>query len=471
MKRHLQLYLFFCRKNTISDDQQNTRHTEEGQSSEEPTDQRSVAAAEETKEFIPASSQELSGVEHLLQQERSPPTPMSRPLSPSHYMRRLPPPSGFYLSKEHSYAQLCPLLWRRRYNQAIDSLEKALRQLHAARRRENRLRNTVLRLRDKQLKQALLVSQAGYKNRGSWTPGVENTQGKGGCYREENKSAAKSEVTGVFEDGCVDQIEMGDHFLHNSNSWSDDEKGYCFYCGRSLVQVGHQVVCSVSNTGKDVQPTEHEDSLKIQISLETGTCSTDENFKDIKILRLERPPGKSVGTCVSGVTNSKVLFQTQGLKHVVPAGVSLTDIHEQSVQFLSSHQKLLLSDMCEWETEAMDHEHHLDLQQQQLFWIQDSAERQVILVPVPAEDGLQNIGNMEGVPDEAQTLLTSEMDLTRDMGHVSENSGLFRVETVFDGDNQHSVINTKSVKMGDVREKLKEHLEGFHLQLSTQFLN
>ncbi|KAG8004983.1 hypothetical protein GBF38_010831 [Nibea albiflora] len=113
----------------------------------------------------------------------------------------------------------------------------------------------------------------------------------------------------------------------------------------------------------------------------------------------------------------------------------------------------------------MVREHHPDLQQQQLFWIQDSAEGQIILVPVPAEDDLQSILKMEGAADEAQTILVSEVDLKR---HLAENSG---GETACDGD-QQSVMNAASVEMReDVREKLKEHLEGFHLQLSTEFLN
>ncbi|KAE8282398.1 hypothetical protein D5F01_LYC19804 [Larimichthys crocea] len=83
----------------------------------------------------------------------------------------------------------------------------------------------------------------------------------------------------------------------------------------------------------------------------------------------------------------------------------------------------------------------------------------------PAEDDLQSILKMEGVADEAQTILVSEVDLKRRM---AENSG---GGTVCDGD-QQPVMNAASVEMReDVREKLKEHLEGFHLQLSTEFLN
>ncbi|KAM7383731.1 hypothetical protein PAMA_011201 [Pampus argenteus] len=368
-------------------------------------------------------------------------------------MRRLPPPPGFYLPKEHSYAQLCPLLWRRRYDQAIDCLEKALRQLHAARRRENRLRSTMLRLRDKRMKHTLLMSQDGSKGRGSWTPS-EKRQGKGGS-NQDSETDAKSEDTGLFEDRCGDQMELAGLFLPDANSWSDEEKGYCFYCGRGQVQGGGQLAPSISKTGKGVQPTAHK---------EAGTCGTAEHRKEIQIVTLQRTPGKIGQTRDSNVTNSKVLLQ-----HMIPATVSLSDTHKQNVQSLGSQQELLLSDVCEGESESTGPEHHPDLQQQ-LFWIQDDAEGQVILVPVPAEDGLQSFLKMEAVTEEAQAILVSELDLKEDFGL---SAGLSRGETACDDEHseQHSVISSTSVETRDVREKLKEHLEGFHLQLSTEFIN
>ncbi|XP_070702832.1 THAP domain-containing protein 7 [Pempheris klunzingeri] len=461
--------------NPHSDDKENTQQEKDkSPTSEEATVQRSVAAAEEPNESIPASSQEEpSRMEQLSQQEHSPspPPPVPRPLSPSCYMRRLPPPPGFYLSKEHSYAQLCPLLWRRRYDQAIDCLEKALRQLHAARRRENRLRSTVLRLRDKRLKQALLVSQNSFKNRGGLTPGGGGRQGKGGCNQVESEADAKPEDPEVFEDRCVDQKEFEEHLFSHTSSWSE-QKGHCFFCGKGQAQVG-QVAHRVSKTGKYIHPIVHDDSPKLQRNVESSSCSTAE-AKDTQVVGLERPPVKSVETIDTEITNCQVLLQTQGVEHVIPVGVSLSDIHEQSLHFLGSQQQLLLSDMCEGETMTMGEEHHQDLQQQQ-FWIQNGADGQVILVPASPADVLQSIHKLEGVTDEAQTILVSEVALKRDLGHVTEyNKSPSRAETACDGKHgeQHSVVNTTLVEMReDVREKLKEHLEGFHLQLSTDFLN
>ncbi|XP_060949021.1 THAP domain-containing protein 7 isoform X2 [Limanda limanda] len=441
--------------------------TDQYPSSDKVTVQRSAEASEETNEKNPASLQEPSGVEELSQQEHAfSPLPESCSISPSRYMRRLPPPPGFYLSKEHSYAQLCPLLWRRRYDQAVDYLEKALRQLHAARRRENRLRSTVLRLRDRRLKTTLQVSQYGSKHKG--TLGGKRRREKECCNQGESETDAKTEETGLFEDKCVDPMECGRHFLSDTNSWSEEEKGYCFYCGRGQVQVGGQVAFTHSKTEKDVESTVHEDSERIQRSVETSICGRAENIKGIQKFRLVRPLEKTLETSDPGIAHSQVLVQTPRLQHVIPAGVSVPATHHQSSQFLHSQQRLFISDAYEGNSEAVD-------LQQQLFWIPDSTEGQVIVVPAPAKERLQSFLTTEGVAEEAKTILVSELDLKRYLGHTTRNSGdVGRVEKACDYEHseKHSVSNSAVFeRREDVREKLKEHLEGFHLQLSSEFLN
>ncbi|XP_026206056.1 THAP domain-containing protein 7 isoform X2 [Anabas testudineus] len=450
------------RKSSSSGDQEKP-HQNQKQSEPEPTVQRSVAAAEESLENKPVSPLEPSGVEQLPQQQ-SPCSPRSesRPSSPSRYMRRLPPPPGFYLSKEHSYAQLCPLLWRRRYDQAVDCLEKALRQLHAARRREYRLRSTVLRLRDKRLKHTLLASRDSCKNRGSWTLG--GPQGRGTLSnQEEGETDAKFEDMGLFDDRCVEQMELGSYFLPDIKNWPEEERGCCFYCGRGQVQVGGKVALTLSKKGKHVEPTDRDMLLRIPRSVETSSCDTARNASDIQIIRL----GKSVETSDSDVTLSQILLQNPGLQHAIPAGVCLPDTHEQSLQFSASQQKLMPSNGCEGESDAVDQDHHQDMQQQ--FWIHGTAEGRVILVPVLAEDGVQSLVKVENT-EEIQTILVPGLGVKGELEHMRETSrGLSRVQT---GGDEHCDITSASVeRREDVREKLKEHLEGFHLQLSTEFLN
>ncbi|CAI5689790.1 THAP domain-containing protein 7 isoform X2 [Oreochromis niloticus] len=429
----------------------NQRHT-----AEEPTVEKSVGSTEETTQDMPGFSQETSGLEQLSQQELGPPPPESRPVSPSRYMRRLPPPPGFYLSKEHSYAQLCPLLWRRRYDQVVDCLEKALRQLHAARRRESRLRSTVLRLRDKRLKHILLLSQNGCKNRGSCIEGGEERRHKGDPDLEENE--AKSKDIKLIEDKCVDQMETGCNFLPESSSWSETDKANCLYCGKGQGQSGGHL--------------EHEDSPNTQRNVATSSCDTAENVDHIQIDRQQETTWKDVETSDTSVTSSQVLLQNPGVQHIVSAGVCFLKTNEQSLHYLGSQQKLLLSDKRHGESDVTSQDHHCDLQHQ-LLWLQDSADGQVILLTVPTDDEPQHFVTMENVAGEEKNVLLSELDL-KGVEYLTESSGgMSRVESSPDQySEQNSVSNGALVEIrDDVRMKLKEHLEGFHLQLSTEFRN
>ncbi|XP_041665335.1 THAP domain-containing protein 7 [Cheilinus undulatus] len=374
------------RKNLYSGEKENTEQEKDDvRPLEEPATESSTAAPKETPDKEPEHPPEVSASERLSQDEESPAEPEPRPVSPSRYMRRLPPPPGFYLSKEHSYAQLCPLLWRKRYDQAIDCLEKALRQLHAARRRENRLRSTVIRLRDKRLKQALLVSKDVSKDR----------RRRGGNLEGEGED--KCEDTGMFEDRVGEQMELGGRFLQDTSGWGDEERGRCFYCGRGQRPSG------------DVDDDTYRND-------ETAPLSTAEKVKDRNL---------------ESSSDSTLILQAQ-----TPPGLPLPDVHDP---LSSSQQKLVLSDG--------------DAEAQQLFWIQDCAEGPFVLVPVPAEDGLQSVG----VTDRSQTVPLAEF------GHLAESAeGACGDKELVD----QSMISMRE----DVREKLKEHLEGFHLQLSSEFL-
>uniref|UniRef100_A0A667XXW1 THAP domain containing 7 n=1 Tax=Myripristis murdjan TaxID=586833 RepID=A0A667XXW1_9TELE len=483
----------------------------------------------EMKETVNITSSEVTvEVEKLSQQEccsSSPPD--SRPHSPSRYMRRLPPPPGFYIRKEHSYAQLCPLLWRRRYDQAIDCLEKAVRQLHAARRRENRLRSTLMRLREKRLKHALLISD-GSKSRGGGTPSWENRQcrgagdrtAKGSCFanQEESEIDVKSEDLGIFEDRSAEQMEWDGHSLTTDGSnWSEEDGGYCFYCGRGRERYGGRVARRVLKTKKDGQPVVCDGSFrchankrseqcgkwlqflkrikgqkKAVIDSEAGalqesdhdSCCLTESAADVQIT-LEK--GVETMFSINGGSNlavPQVLLQTQSqgsLQQMTPSGLSLRDTYVQCLQSdQGSQQELILSDMCVQDAERTGQEH--EELKQQLFWVQDGAEGQVLLVSVPSQEEIKSVVRMEGVNENDQTILVSELGFKRNFRPMPEDSvdkcsknlsRELRVEMTSDSEHveQHSDICSTSMGIReDVREKLKEHLEVFHLQLSSEFI-
>ncbi|KAA0710551.1 THAP domain-containing protein 7 [Triplophysa tibetana] len=430
----------------------------------------------------------------------SSPQSSPRPPSPSCYMRRLPPPPGFYLPKEHNYAQLCPLLWRKRYDKAIDSLEKTLHLLSAARRRENRLRNALLRLRENRLKSTLIRVR----------DGVKGKEDKGGRF-----SSWIAQKADLLTEGWNGQAPA------RSKVMLEDEEGSCLCCGRDSEGnklIGHkeatvgpddvqaiQVRCRSEGMKKIVKKVNVPKVLKDQGSGNTITdvppidqqsyyvyyCESVENEDTMQVVTMELQPNQL------NIEN-EALFHRQNnaetiQQHLAVQQPQTEEIHPQmntvhgpvqysstlhetsapfQLQVLQSHPGLLFpeidtKDKSESEMDKGGGQH--------FYWVQERTDDHVILMSVPSDTSEQSKSeNVESVIEAVQhqsVLERCQLSETEDPRHVKCDStplktiGWGNSQVIQQSNRRHTGVG------GDVRERLKEHLEGFELQLSSEFID
>ncbi|KAK0133552.1 THAP domain-containing protein 7 [Merluccius polli] len=466
-------------------------------------------AAEADVNTLACSNEDASEPENVSRHERcpSPPVPqqslprLERPTSPSRYMRRLPPPPGFYLPKEHSYAQLCPLLWRRRYERAVDCLEKALRQLSAARRRENRLRTTLSRLREKHMRHA--PQDNGQKTKRGWLASrrrrvaAVRTGGEVSFLVQKGESEfdMETEEAGLSENASGDPTDWARCF--GPNTFSEDESGeYCFNCNRagegrfgrdtrpvsravnknvrSVVHNG--ILRSQEEVGKWLpllKPPESHKNMFINSEEKVLRESHEhhqfsfpnlvENTDDVQLVVLEGPHGDGFRTSLHlqsalKLPTSQSLVQTQaqvGLQQVILDGDSLHNFQVHSLQPALSDFGALVGQTkgAPFYKEPC----------QQVFFVQESTEGQLLLVPATTQDRLKGVDRTDDGAENVQTILEPQITFHPDLGPITEDEQNQGLEP-----SNGNIIST--VVREDVREKLKEHLEGFQLQLSTEYI-
>ncbi|CAL8297220.1 unnamed protein product [Lota lota] len=413
--------------------------------------------------------------------------PLERPASPSRYMRRLPPPPGFYLGREHSYAQLCPLLWRRRCERVVDCLEKALRQLSAARRRENRLRRTLSRLREKRPRSQ--QDDGGQKTRRDWlasgrTRGAAaRAGGDGSLLAQQEESEGDMEGEEGEEDGLrendagepTEEEEAGECCL-NCNRPGDG----CF--GRETRRVSRAVkkgVRSVVRNGTAGSqeegcprppllkpPGSHKDLYikcegKAPREIHVHQFSSPELVETtghVQLVVLEGPLGDGFKSsplqCALKRTTSQSPLHTQaqvGLQQVILDG---EPPHSPQVHNRSDFGAIVgQTKGAQFYKEPC----------QQVFFVQESTEGQLLLVPATSQDRLKGVDRTDDGAENMQTVWEPQITFHPDSGQITEEEQNQGLEP-----SNGNIIST--VVREDVREKLKEHLEGFQLQLSTEYI-
>ncbi|XP_067282614.1 THAP domain-containing protein 7 [Pseudorasbora parva] len=485
-------------------------------------DNECVKGEEEDKHGQP--SPQTSG-ETLLNDkppDPSSPQPSPRPPSPSCYMKRLPPPPGFYLPKEHNYAQLCPLVWRKRYDKAIDSLEKALRLLSAARRRENRLRHALLRLRENRLRSTLSSRTRdgvkGKEARGGRFSNWASQKGQGtkmerGCNLEGLEESAN--------EGATDEIDLLAEGWNGQGQTrgkvtAEEEEGCCFYCGRD--NEGNKISgCKESAVGSDevqgpqarhkpkriqevkrkakvLKEQKPENSRNIVAPVEQQGyylyyCESMENEDTMQVVTMELQPHplNAEEEASSELHNNAEAIQQltilhpQADIHTAPGPIQYSatmqetsaPFHLQQIQVLQPHQQLLLPDLATKEKSEMEIEQGGG---QQFFWVQEKTDEHVLLMPVAAETGERNRVDVETVIEtvQPQTILDtfqSKATEERDGLTVKCDSMILTSTGWENGQLTHQSELRPTAVAGDVRERLKEHLEGFQLQLSSEFID
>ncbi|XP_077052632.1 THAP domain-containing protein 7 isoform X1 [Siphateles boraxobius] len=472
----------------------------------------------------PSSEAPQTSEETLLDEQPPDPSsaqPSPRPPSPSCYMKRLPPPPGFYLPKEHNYAQLCPLVWRKRYDKAIDSLEKALRLLSAARRRENRLRHALLRHRENRLRSTLSRSRDGVKGKearggrfSSWAAQKgQGTKVERGCNLEGLEESAN--------EGATDEIDLLAEGWNGQGQTrgkvtAEEEEGCCFYCGRdnegnkisgykdSTVGPDEVQGSQARHKPKRIQEVKRKAKvLKEEMSENSRTdvapveqqsyylyyCESTENEDTMQMVTMELQPHQlntEEEASLELHDNTEAiqelaLLHPQTDMHTAPRPIQYSaTIQEtsspfqlQQIQVLQPHQQLLLPDpgtKDKSETEIEQGEG------QQFFWVQEKTDDHVLLMPVVTETGERNRVDIEAVIEtvQPQAILDrfqSKANEERDGVTVKCDSMILTSTGWENGQLTHQSDLRHTAVGGDVRERLKEHLEGFQLQLSSEYID
>ncbi|XP_028819491.1 THAP domain-containing protein 7 isoform X2 [Denticeps clupeoides] len=379
---------------------------------------------------------------------RSPPSP--RPPSPSRYMRRLPPPPGFYLPKEHSYALLCPLVWRKRYDRAIDSLQKALRVLGTARRRENRLRLALLRLRESHLKSLVRMQEGGRSRDGRGGPGkVGVSQRGGGAARPGGPEDVEAEGTSEDLELSGEETRMWKSSVRPAarRAAGEEEEGCCFYCGRG---------------GRE------DDGFR-----ESGT-------RDRQRANSEDPGDKE--DCKRGKRPSK---RGRGQRSTEERADTATPANECFIYYSpvadgQDHTEVVSLEFLPAQVESGS-EGPADFHDKRPLPLHTPAETDV--TPQPA---FASVAVQEAVAATYQLIQTSpalpQGVVLLPVVHGGERSSLTftgllehaDAQAIIVSGDQHAARQSNvraAVVSRDVKERLKEHLEGFQLQLSNEFMD